>query len=100
MEKRIEYLIARIRLGNAKLTTAWKVVCEQDDPEGFKRLAAQWDEANKKLNTLCLELMALDYQDCLYIQDGIQTKKCLGGEFTCWVCPSKISYWRQEFEEL
>lgn len=90
----------RVILGNEKLWIAWRKVCETISSEEYSRLAAQWDEANKKLDLLCTELKAREYTDCLYIDEyGNRFKYCLRSDF-CWVCPSIIKYWDKEFELL
>ena len=94
----------RVIQGNKKLNAAWVQLCQLDwESQERKGLMEQWSQATAKLWILCDNLQGMGYTDCLYLdQDGKKTKKCLptADPYGCRVCPSAISYWRQEWDEL
>lgn len=96
-------LRGRVILGNKKLNVAWDKICQVDsESQEWKDLVEQWHQANERLSVLCTQLQGIGYEDCLYLDDnGLKTLSCLqqGGP-GCRVCPSKIHYWEQEFDEL
>lgn len=93
----------RVISGNKKLNDAWEQI-RQIAPESqeWKDLFEQWGQANVKLSALCDELKLRGYEDCLYLdEEGKRTRSCLSsGDTGCRVCPSRIRYWEQEFDEL
>jgi len=93
----------RVISGNKKLNDAWEQIRGiAHDAEEWKELLEQWHQANEKLSLLCSELKARGYTDCLYIENGKKTKKCLppGDAIGCRVCPSSRKYWEKELMEL
>ena len=85
----------RVKLGNDKLFRAWLQIRElAHDQEEWPRQMDQWHEAQGKLHLLCLELKARGYKDCLYIEGGKKTKRCLDNPdgFFCLVCSSSREY--------
>ncbi len=93
----------RVILGNKKLNAAWEQIKGMvHDTEEWNYQMECWHQGNEKLSLLCTELQARGYVDCLYIENGKKTKKCLlsGDDIGCRVCPSSRKYWEEEFEEL
>lgn len=91
-------LIDRVRKGNDKLWEAWKVIRDVENPEEKDALFRKWDAKKEFLNDLCKELVFKGYRDCLYIENGKKTKRCLDepGEWFCNTCPSQREYWVEE----
>lgn len=91
----------RVRLGNQKLNGAWARICRIDhESQRWKDEMERWHQANERLSSLCTELKARGYEDCLYLNnDGKKVKSCLA-DLGCRVCPSKIYYWEKELMEL
>lgn len=92
----------RVIKGNDKLFQAWLQIRELEDGEEKEYQLDRWNEAQERLHSLCLELKAKGYHDCLYIENGKKTRSCLSNPdgFWCQVCPSKIPYWEQELMNL
>ena len=93
----------RVIVGNVKLNNAWGKICQVDsESQEWKDLLEQWHQANERLSGLCTQLQGMGYEDCLYLDDnGEKTLSCLQqGGHGCRVCPSKIHYWKREFDDL
>lgn len=93
----------RVISGNKKLNDALKQIRQIDhESQEWKDLFEQWHQANEKLSVLCTELKLRGYTDCLYIENGKKTKKCLspGDDIGCRVCPSSRKYWEEELMKL
>ena len=93
-------LRARIILGNKKLNDAFEQIKQlTHDSEEWGRAMDRWHEANERLSALCTQLKLMGYEDCLYLNEkGKKMSKCLEQSgIGCRVCPSKIHYWEQEF---
>ena len=88
----------RVRQGNDKLFAAWLQIRDIQDKDEREYQFEQWDKAKEKLNLLRLELQVRGYRDCLYIENGRKTKRCLDepGEWFCNTCPSDREYWVEE----
>ena len=95
----INELIARVKLGNDKLNDAWEKLKAMEQGEQWKAGLEGWHKANLLLKCYCDQLQQMGFANCLYIENGIKTRKCLTG-LGCRVCPSRISYWEQEFAGL
>lgn len=96
----MEELKQRVKAGDQKLNDAWKAICQIDhNSQRWSDELEKWHQANEKLSMLCMQLEALGFEDCLYIDDGIKTQSCLK-DLSCRVCPSKIRYWETELMEL
>lgn len=93
----LEELKNRVRTGNERLITAFKQIMA-GPPEKREELFDQWHTATRKLSFYCDQLNYLGFDDCLYIQDGVKTRKCLEG-MSCIACPSKKKYWEDELME-
>ena len=100
-EEEIEALKNRVKIGNDKLFKAWLQIREIVNGEEQSRQDDKWFQARDKLNNLCLELQAKGYEDCLFTEDGKKNRLCPteAVKYWCWVCPSKIGYWRNEQAE-
>ena len=93
----------RVISGNKKLNDALEQIKGMaHDSEEWSFQMELWHQANVKLDTLCDELKLRGYEDCLYLdEEGKRTRSCLSsGDTGCRVCPSRIHYWEQEFDEL
>jgi len=90
----------RVKIGNEKLIAAWPRIWDIKDKEERERELERWDKANRRLDSLCMELMhRFNYRDCVYLQNGRKTKPCVRPDgFCCFVCPSETPYWRKETE--
>lgn len=105
-KQRSDELVAlrdRVILGNQKLFDAWLKIREfAHDSAEWSRQMDRWSEAQKKLQGLCSQLKLMGYEDCLYIKEGKKFKNCLDNPdgFWCQVCPSIISYWEKELQDL
>ncbi|GAJ22288.1 unnamed protein product, partial [marine sediment metagenome] len=86
----LEVLALRDRVikGNDKLFAAWQQIRELDGEEKEYQWD-RWNEGQERLHSLCLELQAKGYHDCLYIENGKRIKSCLSetGGWWCQVCP-------------
>ena len=93
----------RVIRGNEKLNLAWQQLRSiADRTEEWRKQMERWHLANERLSTLCTELKLRGYSDCLYMENGKKTRKCLepGDSLGCRVCPSSTPYWEKEFTEL
>lgn len=100
---KMEELKGRIRTGNDKLSLAWEQIKAMDHAsQEWKDALQRWHLATAKLRYLCDQLENLGYTDCLYLEHGKKTKKCLppGDDIGCLVCSSNDPYWEKEFMEL
>lgn len=88
-----EHLIERCRNGNTKLWEGWHLIQCQTDTTLRHKLYQQWDGAFQKLLNLCYLLQHTGYRDCLYLKNGKPECSC-SREEGCFVCPSKIEYWK------
>jgi len=88
----------RMRAGNEKLITSWPRIWDIPDEEERAEQLKRWDEANRLLDALCMELMyRFDFHDCLYLENGRKTKPCTDADgFCCFACPSDKPYWHDE----
>jgi len=95
----IEALRQRCITGNHKLNVAWRQLREMDfqKPEVKEQLDV-WTEKTGVLGLLGIQLNALGYTTCLYMEDGVRKKKCLedSESLICWACPSDFPYWESE----
>ena len=93
-------LLERVRKGNDKLFAAWLQIRDILDKEEKERQFLRWDAAKETLNLLRLELQSKGYNDCLYLENGKKTKRCLDepGEWFCNTCPSTREYWVEEMK--
>lgn len=93
-------LVARVKLGNEKLGKVYDQMKEiTPNTERWSSAMEQWHRANVLLKIYCDQLEWLGFLDCLYIENGVKTRKCLDG-LGCRVCPSKKPYWEDELMEL
>lgn len=101
-EEEVASLKERVKDGNQKLNEAWSQICQIDlNSQRWKDEIEKWHQANEKLSAMCTQLKALGFEDCLYIENGVKTKKCLGADpIGCRVCPSRRHYWETELMEL
>ena len=94
----------RVCLGNDKLFAAWLRIRDIEDREEKEYQFDRWNEAQRKLHTLCDELKyRFNFHDCLYLdENGKKTKRCIGGldEWWCQVCPSERAWWSEELMSL
>ena len=89
----------RVIKGNYKLNVALNRIKGMVGEERTKALEKFLD-GQIKLKTLNEELKLKGATDCLYIENGKKTQKCLGDpEFTCIVCPNNY-WWEKELMEL
>ncbi len=99
-----EALRLRCIVGNDKLQAVWYQLKEMKlSDKVWAESMEKWQLANEKLAVICTQLEILGYDICLYIENGVKTKQCLGGErniLGCRVCPSKIHYWENELMNL
>ena len=93
-------LLDRVRKGNDKLFAAWLQIRDIPDKLEKESHFLQWDAAKEMLNLLRLELQAKGYNDCLDIENGKKTKRCLDepGEWFCNTCPSTREYCVEEMK--
>ncbi len=96
----LEALKRRLAAGNLKLIKAWEQICDLPEEE-FEPLFEQWRAASHKVQDMIVQIHALGFADCLYIENGVKTRKCTAknGEFICWGCPSEHAYWDEELFE-
>lgn len=96
-------LLNRVKLGNAKLNSAWlKARTVADNPQEWSRIMEMIQRAWPRLDFLCTALVSTGYHDCLY-QDGERTRCFEDDGHFCWVCPKQPCYicrgtswwWRQ-----
>jgi len=93
-------LIARIKLGSEKLNNALNQMnAIAHNTVRWSDAMEQWHKANMLLRIYCDQLEPLGFKDCLYIENGVKTRKCLEG-VSCRVCPSNKNYWEKELMEL
>jgi hypothetical protein len=107
-------LALRVRDGNDKCIAAWLRIQDIDDLKVFDLGAEKIEQAQKKLNRLCLQLEAMEevlegQGNCLYIMNKKKSRKCKmfertpGGKMVetfCFVCPSAIAHWRDEWSQF
>ena len=96
-------LLDRAKKGNEKLFLALQQIRELADDEGeYSRQMDLWNQAQERLQGICLELKARGFHDCLYIENGQKTRSCLNNPDGSWcqVCPSSRKYWEEEFDKL
>ncbi len=97
-QERIAALIERCKVGNQKLNKAWRQLRELDSSPESVAQRDDWCRKTRLLADLALELNALGYTDCLYLEDGKKTMRCLdqADGLTCYGCPSDTDYWTRE----
>ena len=93
-------LIARVKRGNEKLNNALDQLKEiAPNTERWSAIMEEWHKKNELLRIYCDQLEFLEFDDCLYIENRVKTRKCLEGA-SCRVCPSKKNYWEDELMTL
>ena len=93
----------RVVRGNEKLNLAWQQLRNiANRTEEWTEQLERWHQANEKLSLLCTELKLRGYSDCLYMENGKKTRKCLepGDDIGCRVCPSSREWWAEELMSL
>ena len=101
-EEQINTLKEKVKLGNQKLNLAWDQICKIDhESQRWNDEVERWHQANEKLSLLCMELEGLGFVDCLYLENGKKTRRCLPPVgLSCRVCPSIRRYWETELMSL
>ena len=93
---KVSELRDRVRTGNDRTMAAWLEAINGDlTPEQWSAAMTRIDNAIRRLDNLCLELIATGGDTCLY-----DTPRCKGRlDVGCFCCPSKYPHWRPAPEQ-
>ena len=93
---RLTELRDRVRLGNDRTMAAWREAVDGNlSLEQWSKATKVIEDAIRRLDSLCLELIVIGGDTCLY-----NTPRCKGrSDVGCFCCPSKIPYWRHSPEQ-